>query len=415
MADSRMATASQSNDIRSRVESLWLSIVITCAIGLSLSAPHRAAYAQSPDSPILTWFDDSGTHKIEARFVKIDGTNVVLVTAENKQLNVPYDKLSLPSQLQARKLENPSDYEAPELPSSFAAPPLGPSPYPENVTLEQFLEVLTKEVKEGRNEALWYALTPEMQADVEAIVIKTADLAGTKFFKQLQSTLPNMLSIIRDKRSFILSNPRIARNPELSKAMSAILPATEPLIEVFTRPATWSNSNFQPGKVGPWLVKFMNDSKPIKKLVPAITQLPAFAKYKLPNLENSTYKILDKDKTAESATVEFESPNAPKTEVVFVKVGNTWLPKDIATSGPEGLAAAKAYLDGMDKAAIDQVRSTMATGVTIANTYLTALTNAKTPQEFTQLIDPWIGMLEKAVRKPPQQSAPGQAPANLAP
>lgn len=370
-----------------------------------------SAPAQEPDSATQTWVDETGTHKIEAKFIKLDGPNVVLQTADGKQINVPYAKFNLSSQLQAKKADNPKAFEPPPLPSSFAPPPLRENPFPEDPTIDQFLEVLLVELKADRLDVFWFALPADMQGEVESIVIKVADLAGPKFFKQLQVVLPHALTIVRDKRSFILANPRIARQPPVLKTFSAVLPALEPLLEVLTRPATWSSENFKAGKVGPWIVAFVNDlSKANKQLTAVIAQLQSVQSTAPVDYKAVTYKVTEK--TTDTAKVEFETPGKPKQEVAFKKVGRTWLPAEVADKGLAGLVAARSYLEGMDKAGIDQLRSNLTTGLTVANGVLGSLANAKTQQEFNQMIDPWIMRIEPVVRQTltppkPQPGTPG--------
>ena len=363
-------------------------------------ASSTVVCAQGTDEkPTLTWVDESGSHKIEAKFVKLDGPNVVLLTALGKQINVPYSKLNLSSQLQAKKLDNPQAFEPPKLPSSFAAPPLPENPYPEDPTIDEFLEIFQTSLKEGRAEGLWYALPPDMQNEIELIVVKAADIAGPKFFKQLQSVLPNVLSIVRDKRSFILSHPRLVRMPEVVKPLSVLLPAIEPVLEVLTKPARWSSENFKGGKVGPWIVDFSNDLiASEKQVVAALSQLQVFkASMKGFDIESLTYKVLEK--TADTAKVEINVAKQPKQVINYKKIGRTWLPVETADNGLASLVEARNYLERMDKAAIDQLRLNLSSGLTMANGVLGSLANAKTQMEFNQLIDPFIGGMEPMMRQ----------------
>lgn len=389
------------NCLRARCRSThvgWAAIFLLAA----LLAPASAS-AQTPatDSALLTWVDESGTHKIEAKFVKLDGANVVLQTELGKELNVPYAKLNLSSQLQAKKLDDPKAFEPPPLPSSFAPPPLRENPFPEDATIEQFLDVLLAEIKADRVDALWFALTPDMQAEIEAIVLKGADVVGPKLIKQMRAVLPGFQTLIHDKRSFILSHPRLARQPELGKPIAACLAAIDPVLEVFKQPAQWSSENFKPGKVAPWLV-----ASKVGTVLVAIPQIAATANKRLAapivsrtgtlDYRQATYKVLEK--TTDTAKVQFEASGA-KHQVSFKKVGRTWLPVELADDGLAGLVAIKSQLDNMDKAATDQLRVNLTTGLTFANAVLTRLNDARTQQEFSPVIDPWLMRIEQWMRQ----------------
>lgn len=417
--------------------------VASLALATYLIMP-TSAWAQAADGELQKWVDETGSFQIEAKFVKLDGANVVLVTPEGKQLNVPYAKLSLSSQLRAKKAADPKAFVPPELPSAYAPPPLAANPFPEDPTIEQFLDTLRGELKAKHADVLWYAMPEDMQAEVEKIVIKAAEVVGPKTFKQLQAVLPNLHTIVRDKRSMILANQRIARQPELAKNLAEILPASEQMIEVLTRPTTWSSQNFKPGKVGPWLVGFMNDlaksteklDEIVKRLMPDPATLAAkqgagnqaasgqgypagqgapngqaAAKRQKPfdwaNLVESSYKVIEK--TTDTAKVEFQGADGAKEQVTFKKVGRTWLPQPVADNWQVGLTTARSLLDGMDKAAIDQVRGGISSGLTVVHGMLTSLANAKTQQEFDQLLDPFIGQLEQSARGMMQGGPGGQS------
>ena len=86
-----------------------------------LASLNSFLYGQ--DSKLAKWEDVSGTHKIEAEFVRIDGDNVLLKNAQGKELKIPLAKLSVGSQLQAKKLANPALFEKPKAKPSPTAQP----------------------------------------------------------------------------------------------------------------------------------------------------------------------------------------------------------------------------------------------------------------------------------------------------
>lgn len=383
---------------------------------LALAGLSTSLVAQTPDSEMKTWVDESGKFSIKAKYIKLDGDTLQLQAADGKQLNVPFSKLNFASQLQAKKASDPKAYEPPVLPSTLAAPPLRANPFPEDPTIEQFLDTLQKELAADHVEAIWYAMPPEMQQETEAIVIKAAALAGPKFFKQLQAVLPNALTIVRDKRSMILANQHIVRNPELLKSLTQILPATEPMLEVLTRQETWSSENFKEGKVGAWLVSLMGDlAKAQKSLDSVLRNLPATQSFANSDIKSISFKILEK--TTDTAKVEMQNKNMPKETATFKKVGRTWLPDQIADNWQSGFATVRAQMDSMDKAAIDQMRASMSMGLTFANGILGSLANANSQAEFNQLIEPYIaqaqGALQGMAGQPgmPGMAMPGSIPA----
>lgn len=415
------------------------------ALAACLMAPASArAQEAEATGELEKWVDETGSFQIEAKFVKLDGANVVLVSSEGKQLNVPYAKLSLSSQLKAKKAADPKAFVPPELPSAYAPPPLAANPFPEDPTIEQFIDTFRAEVKAEHADVLWYAMPADMQSEVEKIVIKVVDILGPKTFKQLQAVMPNLLAVIRDQRSMILGNQRIARQPELAKEVAQALQTSQPLVEALARPTTWSSQNFQPGKVGPWLVALLNDLakspgkfedivKPMLPDVPAPAAAannqaanqgypppgqgyeppgygqPAGAPAKPPRKAfdwiNAKYKVIEK--TTDMAKVEFQSADGTKTQVTFKKVERTWLPQTFADNWQGGVTAVRGALDGMDKAAIDQTQEAIKTGLRFVNGVVGAVAKARNQQEFDQMADPLLAQVEQMYRLA-TGGAPGQ-------
>ncbi len=84
-------------------------------IGVSLVVlASLNSYLYGQDSKLTKWEDVSGAFKIEAEFVRMDGDNVLLKNSQGKELRIPLAKLSIGSQLQAKKLANPALFEKPK-------------------------------------------------------------------------------------------------------------------------------------------------------------------------------------------------------------------------------------------------------------------------------------------------------------
>jgi hypothetical protein len=111
---------------------------------------------------------------------------------------------------------------------------------------------------------------------------------------------------------------------------------------------------------------------------------------------DASYKVVEK--TTDTAKVEFQFADGTKEQVTFKKVARSWLPQPFADKWQVDFAAARSKLDGMDAAAIDKVRKGISGGLTIINGVLGSLANAKTQQEFNQLVDPLIGRFEQGFR-----------------
>ena len=359
-----------------------------------LAAPVICSAQDSAQGEVQTWFDDTLAHKIEAKYKGMEGNFVKLETADGQVKKIPYGKLSLSSQLKAKKLADPSSFDAPPLPSSYSAPPLSESPFKPDDTIDQFLETFTKQLKEGHADVVWHSFPPSAKADVEACIVRTAEILGPNTFKQMQVVLPNLHTIIRDKRSFIVGSPSISSQPMVAKTLNQILPAMEPLIGVLTKQTTWNSENFKEGKVGPWLMLFGNDALAASKsLGNALKTL--IPNMQMPNPEDySNYKIVEK--TADTAKVEI---TAGKQKVVtkYKKIDGCWVSDQYEVFFAQ-VSRYKNHLETLDQAGRDEMKKQVRDGLTGANTLLGSLAKARTQQEFNQMFDPIASMAVRGMQ-----------------
>lgn len=78
------------------------------------TAAGKASAAGDPDGqPMRTWTDATGTFKVEAAFLKSDGTNVDLKTADGREISVPISRLSASDQAAVKELSKPAGPENP--------------------------------------------------------------------------------------------------------------------------------------------------------------------------------------------------------------------------------------------------------------------------------------------------------------
>lgn len=375
------------------------AMVSAAAATLLLLVTHAVSFGQvESSSEVQTWLDDTLQHKIEAKYKGMEGDFVKLETADGSIKKIPYSKLSLSSQLKAKKYSDPKSLEGPPLPSSFSAPPVSESPFSPDDTIEKHLETEFKMLSEGHADVAWHVLPPSAKADLEGGIIRLAEILGPNTFKQIQAILPSLHTIVKDKRSFIVGTPAIAAQPELAKVLNQALPAMEPLVATLTKPSVWNSENFKEGKVGPWFMLFANDAlSASKSLRPMLKQLA-------PSIEtdyaNVKYKVLEK--TADTAKVELSAANG-KQIMVYKKVDGCWLADADATLA--GLSAFRSRLESLDQAGRDELKSRTKMVLTLAGGALGGLSKARTQQEFSQLFDPYAA---QGVRLYMQAAAAGR-------
>lgn len=366
---------------RSRRTSKYIGLCLCMAL---LSAPAAAQPAK------LKWTDNTEKTTIEAEFVRMSDGAVVL-KRDGKEISVPLAKLSMGSHLQALKLAKPDAYSraAPKAvvgieQTAESSKLLNESPFNDNQTVEQFLETITTELEAGNATALWHALTPEMQADVEDLVVAAADAGGKGMLVQLRALMKHVATIVIDKKSFILASPPVAADAKTARSLQQGWPMIELFTKAFTDKSNWESANFKPGNVGPWLAALT------AKLGTAFVKMDELAvKSGMPSADfkkRLSYKIISQ--SADSAMVQsLDTPQAvmnpqtgqmgqpkPHEPVEWVRVSGKWLPKEVVGNWKDGVAAAKGQLE--------LVMPAVSGGLAVAIPITSSLANAKTQQEF---------------------------------
>ncbi len=358
-----------------------------CAFSL-LTAP---AFAQPTK---MKWTDVTEKSSIEAEFVRM-AEGAVILRKDGKEISVPLTKLSMASHLQALKAANPNAFSkaAPKATvgiqqTAESTKLLTESPLTEDLTIEQYLGTIGSELANGNGTILWHALTPEMQADVEDLVVTAVEAGGKGMMTQWRLLMKHINTLATEKEAFIFATPLVASNAKTAGDLKKGWPQVKVLVEAFTDKANWDSANFKPGAVGPWIAAF--SAKVGKSFIQA-NEIAASAGAPVPDMDKLfTFKV--ESSTSDSAVVRFRYagpaiPNpqtgqlmmqsdSPATE--FVRVSGKWLPKPMVDGWKSDIAEAKVQL----QAAMPSASGGLALVIPVVG----SLANAKSQQEFNAVI-----------------------------
>ncbi len=358
-----------------------------------LIAVWIAHHGSAQESPPTVWTNDKGS-ALEADFVRMTEDAVVLkLKRDGKEVSVPLTSLSIDSHFQAVKLANPDAFSKPipkaeikvaepelELPKlEFTAEQILKSPFPQNASIDQFIEIVQRELAAGNFLVSWHAMPPKMQTDVEEIIVKGHQVIGPSTVKQVQILLRDLNTIVRDKKEFIFGLPEVSSAAGLKLQLQQQWPLIEGLITALAQEENWQPNNFQPGQVAPWLAKLN------MALAPSVLAGLESAKQNLPpGAINSpldmNYQVLSQ--TATTAEVEITRGKTPPAKKSFQKVGNVWIDTQEATDFRKAVDAAKAKLAQGAPPELVMARTAL-TGVIAA---VGGLARANTQEEFNEAV-----------------------------
>ena len=361
--------------------------IATVSVALcSLASMPTVTHAQ----PVKQKWTSSTGSVIDAEFVRLDEGSVV-VKKDGKEVAVPLAKLSIDSHLQALKLANPTAFSKPAPKATIGIEQtaestklLTESPFTENQTIEQYLDTLTKEFENGNATAAWHMLTPEMQADVEDVVLSAVEAGGKGMLVQIRALMKHVATIVKDKKAFIFASPLASMDPKAARAMQVGWPQVEVFVEALTDKTNWDSANFTAGNVGPWMAAL---TAKLGKATVTMNEMAVKAGLPVSDLKQvMAYKVVSQ--SGDSAVVQFlfkppaqMDPQSrqmvqPKTPepMEWTRVSGKWLPKDMVDNWKSGVADTKSQMDFMMPA----VTSGLGFIIPIAS----SLANAKTQQDF---------------------------------
>ena len=388
----------------------WLLVVI--AVGM-VSLPGTATSQEA--GSVTKWTSVAGK-EIEAEFVRRTDKGVVLrLKANGQEAEVPYAQLSLESHLQAIKLDKPEAFSKPLLKAEVksevvAAEPtlildaaeILRSPFTKDMSLERYLEVMQREVQAGNMMVGWHGLPPKMQGDIEALASQGAELLGSGTIAQWRTLLGNVNTIIQEKRDFLLKNPALASQPQVTSIAKQIWPQLAGFSGSFTKESLWQAANFQKGNFPTWLADFTAATVPhgmalyetIQPMLPPQAPAPQ-------TLLAAEFKILSQ--SADSAEIEVTVPGVPPQKKKMQKVGNLWIyPKEM-NEARQQLDAAQEWLANADASQLAPFKI----GLTGAIAVTGALAHAETQAEFDAAVEQLTAMAQAfAPAGPPGRNGP---------
>ncbi len=365
------------------------------------------------------WLDSTEKSTIEAEFVRlVDGA--VVLKKDGKEIAVPLSKLSLASHLQALKLAKPGAYSkpAPKIIVGLQPTPesekLLENPFPANATVEQFMDTLIAQLDAQNPMVVWHALTPEMQTDVEDLIVSAIDAGGSGLLVQVRSLMKQLATLMTEKQQFVLGSSLAATNPQLRQQVTVLTAVATALADK----QNWDAENFKSGKVAPWLagmsVKLGSAGNSL--LTASIPKggpgaPPQSAKQAL------DYKVLSQSE--DKAEIQLLNPsfNAlvsdPQTgqmkpgkearKIELLHVSGKWLPKIMVDDWNSSITQAKF--------GVTQVMPLARTGLAAVIPMVSSLANAKSQQEFNaalqQLMRPGQGLAGQPGMGGPGMMGPG--------
>lgn len=356
---------------------------------------------------VTTWTRSDGK-KVDAEFKRMDGNNVVLLTKDGKEAKVPLNKLSKESQQMAKDAakaalsapakkepkkepkNEPKNEPSKSEPSSEGDTTSGEIPeipvvsFSSSLSAQEFYDIIGRELDKNNAAVLWDAMPSKYQSDIEELMedrMKPIDPALTK---TLSSTAKKLVAVLREKKSFVLNNPKVKQLPPSTVNMEKLY---DPMID-FVETAMVSNA-VDVSKLSRSQYRELMANSLGKLLEKGRKLVPGFPMADPKVIEKYTHLKVTKDSSGN------ESLNVDGQMIKLVNIEGRWLPEPMVQQWPQIIEQAKAQskmqTPEMVAQGTAQVKFIIASVVlpTIAE-----LKSAETQGDFDQLVDDKITMVQ---------------------
>ncbi len=372
------------------------------------------------------WTDITGSATIEARFCGMWDDKVILEKGDGTRMVVPLDKLNSESRIQAEEMNaelkstRPKRWDAIKQEAVLAdtTKPLEVKapfkPFPNNGSLQEYIDHLGEQVSSGHPEILWDAIPPSWQKDINQLVCDAAAKIPAAQWQPMVITMDKLGRLLKDQKTFILNHPLIA-------AAGASSPV--PIGKAYDANVGLFRELFDPQFWGVENLKTIEISEAMKVKGPAIggflLRLDTLARESgqlgMTASLNAYHGEQDNDN---SATLIYDGPQG-RTETKFIRFENRWVPKDLHDHWQDRLAELRKGIDGWGTG-LDSPFAKVPLITAAIGGFIDPLLNARTQAEFNQqaaIVASAVGaQIGSMMPKPanPQPGSPGNAPGSAA-
>ncbi|TWU10061.1 hypothetical protein Pla52o_57650 [Novipirellula galeiformis] len=347
-----------------------------------------------------TWSDVSGKFRIEAKYVAVEGKAVVLEKTDGSVIKVPISRLSTESRAEAKRLyeqqiASEKNATKPESKPAMAAETATPAAqsrfaFPESGSLQQTVNFIQAEIKNGHPEVLWYALPAEVREVFDSPEFRQQFAETTADAQPMMDAMKQIATMVskllKDQQQFILNSQMLAAASPQGKMLLTM--AYDPIAGFISQVALMSTDLEKLKSVS--LTEYFDDYGP--KIGRHVKQLLDMAPPQVTEQLFSNIQVTQTDPNNAVLTISSKDGTMQRTEMVryqgrWISVGmSDWLTQHSGNLKEEilqGLSQANANPEmAKDKTTKVQMNSMAGFLLGFSESALKPLIEAKTQAEF---------------------------------
>jgi hypothetical protein len=355
----------------------------------------------------VEWVDSTGKHRVEARFLKLDGNAVVLRRSDGRDMRIPFDRLSQESIDQAKAMArasksgrgssgsagSSSDSASSSRSGASRSGASGSSGTLDNLDAKAYVDLVMAEMEKKNGTIIWDALPSGKQQDIEEVVALFAKKLDSRTFDTVRKIRNTLIEIAKKQQQFILNSAVIPIPPDQKSQIEQSYPAIVGMIDSYLSKDLFDAKRLQKGDlrglIESWSTSVYASADELAKTLPDGHPVRA----QLMDYSGVEYTVEAVGSDEANVRLTLPAPDGSTQEVVveLVQSDGRWLPRQMVEGWDAGLAQAKAAISQIKG---DEVHQMVTAGVLVINAPLQNLKNAKTQEEFDKTLSEIMEMMQ---------------------
>lgn len=257
-------------------------------------------------------------------------------------------------------------------------------------TPDKVVEIVTQGLSKNEPQMLWNALPESYQKDVNELLSDFAAKMDKDIWNKTFELIQKIITILETKKDLLLTGDMVNKAPVGKKQISENWSSFVSILEIIVKSELADLEKIRKLNIEKFLAGTVSD---LMKKASELSKLEKEDKYnkeldKLTRIKTSIIKTEN-----EETTIKIEVPDEEPKVVVFIKVDNKWIPKDLADQWKEKISEIKKDLsEASEKISIEKKQKFLGMMKSFDG-ILDQILAAKTKEDLEPIIGQGIGML----------------------
>ena len=257
-------------------------------------------------------------------------------------------------------------------------------------TPDKVVDTVAKGLSKNEPQVIWHALPESYQKDVNGLLSDFAAKMDKDIWNKSFELVQKIITILKTKKDLILTGDMVNKAPVDKKQISENWGSFVSILELILKSELADLEKIRKLDIEKFLAGTVSD---LMKKASELSKLEKEDKYnkeldKLTRIKTSIIKTEN-----EETTLKIEAPEKEPEMVVFIKVNNKWIPKELADQWKEKISKIKNELSDVSKKITAEEKQKLRGMMKSFDGILDQILAAKTKEDFESIISQGIGMV----------------------